>query len=133
MAASFPETDYLRERAHALRLGLFFRLQEFVDDFPSDTPQAHIRILEDVLKRIEGVITHATDKRSLILVCTLIEQLSAELTTLDNAHTARTPRGLAQMLASMSAAINKGAPSLLVVAPTIENNYSIFDLREWFL
>lgn len=129
MVYSFPEEQYLKEKAHALRTGLFFRLEEFVDDFPTGSPGKLIDILKRILTAASDSIEAASDKRILILVYNAVHTLSEALDWLDNAHVSQTPRGLADFLDRIASML---APSSMVlVAPSSKYNYSITDLVPW--
>jgi hypothetical protein len=131
MASRFPSEKYLQQRAHALCLGLSYRLEELVNDFPAGTPKVVIEFLQEVLKSLLALVNRTDNPGTLSWICVLIEQdLSGVLTWLDNAHTAQTPRALVRVLQRMAKKLAPG--SELMVAPDYECNYSTFDLIRWF-
>src|SRR5690349_17235542 len=112
-----------------MRMGLFFRLDEYAEDFPTGTPRDFIRIIQNLLQEIAQAIDDAEDHRDVLLLCHLIEELTVAIEWVDNAHTAQTPRGLTEFLGDISSTLDSKAQ--LFVAPSIEYNYSIIDLVPW--
>jgi hypothetical protein len=133
----FPETKVLRERAHSLCTGLFFRLDEFVDDFPTGIPRNLIEVVQSLLRELQSIADEEDDPEILWDICSVLEftepeppGLSQSLDWLDNAHTAQTPSGLVQLLRVASKQM--GLPGDFLVAPDHELNYSILDfIRVW--
>lgn len=123
----FSDVKYFRHRAHTLCMGLFFRLDEYVEDFPTGTPQRLIDVIKKIVVEIDAVVDRVDDDRLLKGICSIIAALSsAALDYLDNAHTAQAPRGLVQMLERLRGKIYP--KSVLLVAPQVEYNYTIWDL-----
>lgn len=115
---------YLKRRAHTLRMGLFQRLDEIcVSDFPTGSPKEVIKLLQDILEKIDIEIDSAKDPQTLGLICSVVQYYGQFLEYFDNAHTEQTPRGLVQVLEDL---IKKLTPQAkLIVWPQAEYNYTI--------
>lgn len=124
---SFSDVNYFRHRAHTLSMGFFLRLDEYVEDFPTGTPLTLIELFKTIVKEIDTIVERTDNNALLNRICQILAELSAyALIFLDNAHTAQTPRGLVQMLERLR---DKLYPdSLLLVAPQVIHNYTIWDL-----
>lgn len=108
-------------------MGLFLRLDEYVEDFPTGTPLRLIDLFKKIVKEIDAIVERTHNNALLHRICQVLAELGAyALNFLDNAHTAQTPRGLVQMLDRLR---DKLYPdSLLLVAPQVVHNYTIWDL-----
>lgn len=119
--------DYLKRRAHTLRMGLFQRLDEIcVSDFPTGSPKEVIKLLQDILDKISLQIDSASDEQTLALICQVIHFYCSFLEYFDNAHTEQTPRGLVQLLEELMSELSPEAK--LLVWPQAIYNYSIRDI-----
>jgi hypothetical protein len=127
----FPETTLLREKAHALCTGLFFRLDEFVDDFPTGIPRDLIETVQRLLRELQKIADEEEDAEILFDICDLLELtepqppgLSQALDWLDNAHTAQTPSGLVQLLRAASKHLRVTSCSPLIMSSIIQSSIS---------
>ena|SRR5258708_27216064 len=93
---SFLEETYLREKIRALVFGLISRLDEFVEEFPSDQSSKLITTTKVFLHQIELQLPDTNSVELLRWSCKLIDELSEVLEWLDHAHTAQTPPRLRQ-------------------------------------
>ncbi len=118
--------DYLKRRAHTLRMGLFQRLDEIcVSDFPTGSPKEVIKLLQDILEKVTAEIDNATNEQILGLICRVIQFYGQFLEYFDNAHTEQTPRGLVQILEDLA---QLSPQAKLLVWPQASYNYSIRDI-----
>lgn len=118
------EIETLKQRAHTLSRALFLHLDEYIEDFPTGTPQQLIELIKQITVETDKTIQKTKDFNKLGLICRSINTLaSAMMILLDHAHTAQTPRGLAQFLDRLQTALNKN--SKLLVTPLADYNYTI--------
>ncbi|MES9924486.1 MAG: hypothetical protein ABW152_10355 [Candidatus Thiodiazotropha endolucinida] len=118
------EIETLKQRAHTLSRALFLHLDEYIEDFPTGTPQQLIELIKQITIETDKTIQITTDLKKLSLICRSINTLaSAMMILLDHAHTAQTPRGLAQFLDKLQMALNKD--SKILVTPLADYNYTI--------
>ena len=122
----FSNTNWLKERARSLNSGLLGRFEEYVWDYPTDTPKELIDLLKASLRCISKRIDSATDERYLVTLIALIRNLTTFLTFFDNAHTEQTPRALPQMLEDLAKRLSNDVS--LVVWPQVEYNFTIRDI-----
>lgn len=121
------EITYLKRRAHTLRLGLTQRLDEiYVSDFPTSSPKDVIKLIQDILEKVNDQINSASDKDILTAICRLLSNYGSFLEFFDNAHTDQTPRALVQILEELTGKLTPGAK--LLAWPQAEYNYSIRDI-----
>jgi hypothetical protein len=123
--SSFQEDTYLREKIRALIFGLISRLDEFVEEFPSDESSKLITAIKVFLVQVEAQLPETSNVELLRWSCRLIDELSEVLEWLDHAHTAQTPRAYVNILTEISENMLDGAA--ILVTPTAESNYRISD------
>ena len=118
------EVNFLKQRAHTLSRALFFRLDEYVEDFPTGEPLHLINLFKRVAVETDETIESTSDINRLVLIGqTLAELSNYAMSLLDHANTAQTPRGLAQMLWELQERIFPG--SVIFVTPLADYNYTI--------
>ncbi len=124
------ELEYLRQRAHTLSRALFLRLDEYVEDFPTGTPLELIQLFKKITEEADQTILTTTDVDRLGLICRTLNTIATHaMTLLDHAHTAQTPRGLAQFLDCLREALQPD--SVLLVTPLADYNYTIANYFPW--
>jgi hypothetical protein len=110
-------------------MGLFLRLDEYVEDFPAGTPKRLITLLREIVSRVRIAIDLQNDIREIRTTCGVLLTLGEWLRYLDNAHTAESPQGLVQLLERLQEKVY--AEGCVLLSPHTDYNYTIFDLLPW--
>lgn len=63
------EIETLKQRAHTLSRALFLHLDEYIEDFPTGTPQQLIELIKQITIETDKTIQITTDLKKLGLIC----------------------------------------------------------------
>lgn len=131
MPNGFDAILHWRRHAHQLRQGILERFEELsVSDYPEASAHQVIDFMVAFFSELEHRINKASAEQELRFICQLIENQGVFLEWLDNAHTAQTPRALAQLLKVLMDGLEPN--SAVVAVPQASYNYSIRNIGYHF-
>lgn len=131
MPDAFNAIQHWRRHAHQLRQGTINRFEELsVSDYPEATAHQVIEFMVAFFSELKHQIDRARTEQELRFLSQIIDNQGIFLEWLDNAHTAQTPRALAQLLKSLMDRLEPD--SAVVVVPQAQYNYSIRNIGYHF-